>query len=83
MAVAADGDVDESEARSFVDDLVARQLLVSDLAPTLTGAEPNFTMIVLPEGTSWYSLGAARSSTTRVTGGLDSNRPARTAFIPP
>jgi thiopeptide-type bacteriocin biosynthesis protein len=39
-AVAGQSDVDPSEARGFVDELVARQLLVSDLEPTITGPEP-------------------------------------------
>src|SRR5262249_40205534 len=52
-------------------------------AVAATGDEANFMNTDLPEGNISKSVGAARSTTTRVTGGLLENNPTRTPFIPP
>jgi thiopeptide-type bacteriocin biosynthesis protein len=43
--VAEDPDIEQDEAKAYVAGLVASQILISDLAPTVTGKEPISTVI--------------------------------------
>lgn len=79
VLVAMSSDISEDEALTFVDELIDAQVLVSDLWPTVSGAEPVHEMLLqlqaLPESTGVLPLITAIRSVTQKLACIDSRGP--------
>ena len=80
--VAHDAEIDRGEAEDFVDSLIESQILVSELAPPITGSEPLAAIVeVLRASETAARPAAALDAAGRAIGDLDAaglaNAPAR------